>query len=131
MIPSINPCAQHVHNSQLTTHDDFRLWSKSNNPRNKGFHVNCMRLCGIMVQRSLCVCAFRCWEISHFVTKGVVCHIVFRLCLFCFVLYRWDPPNWDASDCVLGLFVKLSWGGGGGGGGGVHWFGFMAFGLAV
>ncbi len=35
----------------------------------------------------------------------------------CFVLYRWDPPNWDASDCVLGLFVKLSWGGGGGGGG--------------
>ncbi len=26
--------------------------------------------------------------------------------LFC--LYRWDPPNWDASDCVLGLFGKLS-----------------------
>ncbi len=27
-------------------------------------------------------------------------------CLF--VLYWWDPPNWDASDCVLGLFGKLS-----------------------
>jgi hypothetical protein len=26
--------------------------------------------------------------------------------LFC--LYRWDPPNWDASDHVLGLFGKLS-----------------------
>jgi len=26
--------------------------------------------------------------------------------LFC--LYLWDPPNWDASDCVLGLFGKLS-----------------------
>jgi hypothetical protein len=28
--------------------------------------------------------------------------------LFCFVLYQWDPPNWDASDYVLGLFGKLS-----------------------
>jgi hypothetical protein len=28
------------------------------------------------------------------------------LVLFC--LYLWDPPNWDASDCVLGLFGKLS-----------------------
>jgi hypothetical protein len=26
--------------------------------------------------------------------------------LFCF--YLWDPPNWDASDCVLGLLRKLS-----------------------
>ncbi len=26
--------------------------------------------------------------------------------LFC--LYRWDPPNWDASDHILGLFGKLS-----------------------
>jgi hypothetical protein len=26
--------------------------------------------------------------------------------LFC--LYLWDPPNQDASDCVLGLFGKLS-----------------------
>jgi hypothetical protein len=25
-----------------------------------------------------------------------------------FVLYLWDPPNWDASDHVLGLFGKLS-----------------------
>ncbi len=24
--------------------------------------------------------------------------------LFC--LYLWDPPNWDASDCLLGLFRK-------------------------
>jgi hypothetical protein len=24
--------------------------------------------------------------------------------LFCFVLYLWDPPNWDASDRVLGVF---------------------------
>ncbi len=28
------------------------------------------------------------------------------VCLFC--LYRWDPPNRDASDHVLGLFGKLS-----------------------
>ncbi len=28
------------------------------------------------------------------------------VCLFC--LYRWDPPNQDASDRVLGLFGKLS-----------------------
>jgi len=28
--------------------------------------------------------------------------------LFCFVLYQWDPPNQDASDCILGLFGKLS-----------------------
>ncbi len=27
------------------------------------------------------------------------------VCLFC--LYPWDPPNWDASDRVLGLFGKL------------------------
>ncbi len=26
-------------------------------------------------------------------------------CLFC--LYVWDPPNWDASDRILGLFGKL------------------------
>jgi hypothetical protein len=25
----------------------------------------------------------------------------------CFVLWLWDPPNWDASDCVLGVFGKL------------------------
>jgi hypothetical protein len=25
----------------------------------------------------------------------------------CFVLYLWDPPNQDASDCVLGVFGKL------------------------
>ncbi len=24
-----------------------------------------------------------------------------------FVLYRWDPPNWDASDHILRLFGKL------------------------
>jgi hypothetical protein len=29
------------------------------------------------------------------------------VCLFCFVLYLWDQPNQDASDCVLGLFGKL------------------------
>ncbi len=28
------------------------------------------------------------------------------VCLFC--LYRWDPPNWDASYSILGLFGKLS-----------------------
>ncbi len=27
------------------------------------------------------------------------------VCLFCF--YLWDPLNWDASNCVLGLFGKL------------------------
>jgi hypothetical protein len=27
-------------------------------------------------------------------------------CLIC--LYLWDPWNWDASDCVLGVFGKLS-----------------------
>ncbi len=26
----------------------------------------------------------------------------------CFVLYLWDPPNWDASYHVLGVFGKLS-----------------------
>ncbi len=26
--------------------------------------------------------------------------------LFCFVVMR-DPLNWDASDCVLGVFGKL------------------------
>jgi hypothetical protein len=30
------------------------------------------------------------------------------VCLFFPVLYWWDPPNQDASDCVLGLFGKLS-----------------------
>jgi hypothetical protein len=30
------------------------------------------------------------------------------VCLFCLVLYRWDPPNWDASDRVISLFGKLS-----------------------
>jgi hypothetical protein len=30
------------------------------------------------------------------------------VCLFCFVLYLWDPPNWDASDRLLGVFGKLS-----------------------
>jgi hypothetical protein len=30
------------------------------------------------------------------------------VCLFCFVLYLSGPPNKDASDCVLGLFGKLS-----------------------
>ncbi len=30
------------------------------------------------------------------------------VCLFCFVLYQWDPPNWDASDHVLDLFGKFS-----------------------
>jgi len=29
------------------------------------------------------------------------------VCLFCFVLYLWEPPNRDASDSVLGLFQKL------------------------
>jgi hypothetical protein len=28
------------------------------------------------------------------------------VCLFC--LYLWGPPNWDASDHILGLFEKLS-----------------------
>ncbi len=27
--------------------------------------------------------------------------------MFCFVLYWWEPPNWDASDCILGLFGKF------------------------
>jgi hypothetical protein len=27
--------------------------------------------------------------------------------LVLFFLYLRDPPNWDASDCVLGLFGKL------------------------
>jgi hypothetical protein len=30
------------------------------------------------------------------------------VCLFFSVLYRWDPPDQDASDRVLGLFGKLS-----------------------
>jgi hypothetical protein len=30
--------------------------------------------------------------------------------LFC--LYRWDPPNRDAADRVLGLFGSSGWGGG-------------------
>jgi hypothetical protein len=25
-----------------------------------------------------------------------------------FCLYSWDPPNWDASHCICGLFGKLS-----------------------
>jgi hypothetical protein len=29
------------------------------------------------------------------------------VCLFCFVLYLWGPPNWDASNHILGLFGKL------------------------
>jgi hypothetical protein len=30
-------------------------------------------------------------------------------CLFVlFCLYWWDPPNWDASSCIFGLFGKLS-----------------------
>jgi hypothetical protein len=28
--------------------------------------------------------------------------------LFCFVCTLWDPLNWDASACILGLFGKLS-----------------------
>jgi hypothetical protein len=24
-----------------------------------------------------------------------------------FILYLWDPPNWDALDCILGPFWKL------------------------
>ncbi len=28
--------------------------------------------------------------------------------LVCFVLYLWDPLNWDASDHILGLLGKLS-----------------------
>ncbi len=28
-------------------------------------------------------------------------------CLFCFVLYLWDPPNRDVSNCILNLFGKL------------------------
>jgi hypothetical protein len=28
--------------------------------------------------------------------------------LFCLVLYLWDPPNWDVSNRILGLFGKLS-----------------------
>jgi hypothetical protein len=30
------------------------------------------------------------------------------VCLFC--LYLCDPPNWDASDHILGLFGKISMG---------------------
>jgi hypothetical protein len=30
------------------------------------------------------------------------------VCLFSFVLYLWDPPNLDVSNCVLGVFGKLS-----------------------
>jgi hypothetical protein len=28
------------------------------------------------------------------------------VCLFC--LYWWDPPNWDVSNHIIGLFGKLS-----------------------
>jgi hypothetical protein len=41
-----------------------------------------------------------------------------------FVLFCFVPMNWDASDCVLGLFGKLSRRG-------VHGLGFMVFGLGV
>ncbi len=27
--------------------------------------------------------------------------------VICFVLYWWDTPNWDASDCILDLFWKI------------------------
>jgi len=43
--------------------------------------------------------------------------------LFCFVVIK-DPLNWDASDCVLGVFGKLSMRE-------VHGLGSMTFGLAV
>jgi hypothetical protein len=38
----------------------------------------------------------------------------------------WDPPNWDASDCVLGVFGQLLMMSGP-----VHGLGSMMFGLAV
>jgi hypothetical protein len=39
--------------------------------------------------------------IDIYLWRKVVCFV-----LFC--LYWWDPPSWDASDRVLGLFGKLS-----------------------
>ncbi len=39
---------------------------------------------------------------DNHLSMKVVCFV-----LFCFVLWLWDPPNWDASDCVLGLWKAL------------------------
>ncbi len=33
---------------------------------------------------------------------------LWRKVVYLFCLYLWDPPNPDTSDCVLGLFGKLS-----------------------
>ncbi len=43
------------------------------------------------------------WQFKHdiYLWRKVVCFV-----LFC--LYLWDPPNQDASDCILGVFGKLS-----------------------
>ncbi len=47
--------------------------------------------------------------ISSLLVTWLVIHLWSKVvCLFYFVLYWWDPPNWDASDRVLGLFGKLS-----------------------
>ncbi len=46
--------------------------------------------------------------ISSFLVTWLVIYLWSKVvCLFCFVLYWWDPPNRDASDRVLGLFGKL------------------------
>ncbi len=51
------------------------------------------------------------WIVALLLKVGVIYLWSKVVCLFCFVLfclYRWDPPNRDASDHVLALFGKLS-----------------------
>jgi len=55
-----------------------------------------------------CLTSF-CWK--NWICTIIHLYIIYLwrkvICLFCFILYRWDLLNWDASDRVLGLFQKL------------------------
>jgi hypothetical protein len=68
----------------------------------KNWHIHCKTM-------------FTCW-VSLFCNgfplgpteEATLVYLWSRLvCLFCFVLYLWDPPNQNASDHILGLFGKL------------------------
>ncbi len=49
---------------------------------------------------------FHLWPREIYLWRKFCLFVLFCFVLFC--LYFWDPPNRDASDCVLGLFGKLS-----------------------
>jgi hypothetical protein len=102
--------------------DAFVNWRE---PSPSTFHFLTLRMAAPFIYVGLCPQATdmtlklreALWSKSHLIQNLLYKHIHEALIftpiylwrnVVCSVLYLWDPPNRDASDCILDFFGKLS-----------------------